>query len=90
MGNILSQCHATRVNVYLYVWNIIGLVGTILFIVVVLYFSYKNKATPEEREQRMQKDQEYILSKIRYYKDVRRQLDSRITNLPVIDTRPIY
>lgn len=84
MGDILNRCHTTRVNVYLYAWNIIALVGLVVFITVVLYVSYKNKPTPEEIEQRSLRDQEYILSKIRQYKDVRRQLDSRITNLPTL------
>jgi beta-lactamase regulating signal transducer with metallopeptidase domain len=91
MNDILARCHTNRVNIYLYVWNAAALIGTVAFIAIVLYTCYKSKPSAEEREQKMLRDQDYILSKIRYYKDIRRQMDSRsITGLPTLDTRPFY
>jgi type IV secretory pathway TrbF-like protein len=82
----LQKCHNNRVTIYYYVLNIgvlvlfFGIVGSIL------YYSYKNKLSPYEAEQKMINDQEYIMSKIRYYKeDTKKTKESQssfITDLP--------
>jgi type IV secretory pathway TrbF-like protein len=82
----LQKCHNHRVTIYYYALNIgilvlfFGIVGS------VLYYSYKNKLSPYEAEQKMMKDQEYIMSKIRYYKeDAKKTKESQssfITDLP--------
>ena len=82
----LQKCHSNRVNVYYYTLNI----GVILFIVLVfgaaLYYSSKHKKSEYEEKQKLLKDQEYVLSKIRHYqedKKTRREgQTSDITNLP--------
>jgi len=82
----LQKCHSNRVNVYYYTLNI----GVFLFIVLVfgfaLYYSGKNKKSEYEERQKLIRDQEYVLSKIRYYqedKKARREgQTSDITNLP--------
>ena len=83
----LQKCHNHRVTIYYYVLNIgilvlfFGIVGSIL------YYSYKNKLTPYEAQQKLLKDQAYILSKIRYYKEDRKNMEesqvSSITKLPI-------
>jgi hypothetical protein len=79
------------VNIYLYVLNI----GVFFFFmgltIAILYYCYKNRLTPEEAQQKQLKEQEYILSKIRYYKEQQRNITSRasITGLPTMDPRPI-
>lgn len=82
----LQKCHSNRVNVYYYTLN----VGVFLFVVLVfgaaLYYSNKNKRSEYEQHQKNIRDQEYVLSKIRYYqedKKARREgQTSDITNLP--------
>jgi hypothetical protein len=48
--------------------------------------------TPEENRQKLLKEQEYILSKIKFYKDHQRSISSKasITGLPTMDERPLY
>ena len=57
----------------------------LLFIVVVsvtLYYCYKQKPTAYEHEQKMLKDKQYILSKIRFYQAEQKNLmTSPIGNL---------
>ena len=91
MSDILNKCHDNRVNIYLYALNAFVLFSFILVIFLVLYYCYKNKLTPEEEYQKKLKDQEYILSKIRYYKEHQRNIASKamITELPMLDGRPI-
>ena len=82
----LQKCHNHRVTIYYYVLNISVLVLFFGIVGAVLYYSYKNKLTPYEAQQKMLKDQAYILSKIRYYKEDRKNMEesqvSSITNLP--------
>jgi hypothetical protein len=86
MFNTLKQCHTTRVNIYYYVFNIgifllfVAVVGTIL------YRCSLNKPTEYERQQKLLQDQQYVMSKIRYYKNEvdnnENQHITRLTNLP--------
>jgi hypothetical protein len=91
MSEILNKCHDNRVNIYLYSLNIGVLVSFSLVVFLVLYYCYKTKMNPEEEQQKRIKDQEYILSKIRYYKEHQRNIASKatITALPVLDERPL-
>ncbi len=87
INNTLQKCHENRVSIYYYVLN-----GGILFLFVLifglaLYFCYSNKPSEYEKRQKLLKDQEYILSKIRYHQDLHKQRQSQmsnITNLPYI------
>jgi len=92
MSNVLNKCHDNRVNIYLYALNTGVLLLFIGITCLILYYCYKTKTTPEENRQKMLKEQEYILSKIRFYKDHQRSIASRasITGLPTMDERPLY
>jgi hypothetical protein len=91
MSGILQSCHSTRVNIYLYALNIGVFVLFVGITAAVLYYCYRNRLSPEEAYQKRLKEQEYILSKIRYYKEQQRNIASRasITGLPTMDPRPI-
>ena len=84
----LQKCHHNRTAVYYYAFNIGFLVIFAGIVFLVLYNSYKNKLTPYEAEQKMLSDQQYILSKIRWFKDERKLAQegqmSSITNLPFL------
>lgn len=86
MTGVLQKCHENRVNIYLYVLNIGILILFVTVVSVVLYYCYKRKLSPEEDYQKRLKEQDYILSKIRYYKDHQRSIASRasITGLPTM------
>jgi len=83
----LNKCHTNRVTIYYYVFNI-GIF--ILFVLVfggVLYYCSKGKLSDEEKYRKMMKDQEYIVSKIRFYQDLHKEErvgSSAITDLPYI------
>jgi hypothetical protein len=84
----LQKCHTNRVSIYYYVLNI----GVFLLFVGVfglaLYYCSKQKLTEYEKQQKLLKDQQYVLSKIRYYqedkKERQRSQISGITDLPYI------
>jgi hypothetical protein len=72
-------------NYYLWAWNIFvfvlfaGIVGS------VLYYCYKEKPTDYEKEQQLLRDQEIVLSKIRFAQEMNeKRKTSGITDLPLL------
>jgi hypothetical protein len=84
----LQKCHTNRVSIYYYALNFgvlflfAGVVG------LILYYCSKKKLTDYEKQQKMLKDQQYVLSKIRYYQEDKKERQqsqvSGITDLPYI------
>jgi hypothetical protein len=87
--NNLKQCHNYRVNIYYYALNIGVFLIFVLVFGMTLYYCNKQKMSDYEKQQKTLSDQQYILSKIRYYKDETKHAHesshSSITNLPIID-----
>jgi hypothetical protein len=92
MSGVLNKCHENRVSIYLYVLNFGVLIVFCIIVGMTLYYCHKNKATPEEEYQKRMQEQEYVMSKIRLYKEHQRSIASRasITGLPTTDERPLY
>jgi hypothetical protein len=84
----LQKCHQNRTNIYHYAFNIGILVVFGGIVAMFLYNSYKNKLTPYEAEQKMLRDQYYVLSKIKWYQEDRKKTNeshsTSITNLPYV------
>jgi len=80
----LHRCREIRVSSYSMLFNMgilllfIGVFGT------ALYYCYTNKKSPEELQQKMVRDQEYVLSKIRFYQSEKHKATtSNLTDLPM-------
>lgn len=88
----LKSCHDIRVNLYYYVLNIGILVLFLCIFGLAIYYSSKNKLSDYELQEKMYMDQQYVLSKIRYYKEYKRDKEqsshSSITNLPIVNHYP--
>jgi hypothetical protein len=88
----LQKCHQKKDMWYGWIFNISLFIIIVIVIGTVLYFCRKRKLTPYEQHLKMEKEQNYILSKIRQYQtDIRNQptqpqynSTSSITNLPTI------
>lgn len=86
----LESCHSNRVKIYMTALNISVLMFVLFLFGGYLYYCYKNKPTVQERNQQMIRDQQYVLSKIRYYQNEKakhEQMMSDITTLPVVPTQ---
>jgi hypothetical protein len=82
LQNTLRTCHEHRVKIYSFALNAGVLTLFILIVSFTLYYCYKQKPTPYEQQQKMLKDQQYILSKIRFYQAEQKNLmTSPIGNL---------
>lgn len=82
----LKQCHNNRVNIYYYVFNIGIFIIFVSIVAGVLYYCHKTKISDYEKRRKMLYDQQYILSKIRFYQEEnndRKEHLSNITNLPM-------
>lgn len=78
LSQTLQKCHTVRMKYYGIILNVgiaivfFGVFGTIL------YYRHKNKPTDREAAKKMQKDQEYILSKIRFHQEQNHKMLSRV------------
>jgi len=90
MFQTLKKCHSTRVNVYYYALNTGVFVLFVGIFGLVLYYCNKNKLTEYESNQKMVRDQHYVLSKIKYYKDETKNMKdgqvTGITELPFLES----
>jgi len=81
----LQDCHHKRKEWYLFSWNIFIFLAFISVFGLALYICALRKKTAAEDKEKFQKDQEYILTKIRALKEqdsYRNQLKT-MTQLPV-------
>ena len=82
--------HQVLQNFYYYILNISVLLLFIFIVGITLYYCYKTKPNDYEKQQKMLRDQEFVVSKIRYHqensKQNREQHSSYITDLPFIQT----
>lgn len=65
--NTLSGCHDTRVQLYTTAFNVTVLVVLVVGVALTLYYCHKRQPSAYETHQKLLKDQDYILSKIRFY-----------------------
>ena len=79
----LKQCHHFKASYQNLLVNI-GLFLCFIFILIcILFFKYKGKPTPEEKHQKEQVKQQYILSKInQFQKSKREEQQTLINGLP--------
>lgn len=81
----LQTCHENRIRIYSTAFNILVLVSFLIFFSLALYYSYINKPSEHDKYKKQLQDQQYVLSKIRYYqnqKELQREQVSKITDLP--------
>jgi ATP-dependent helicase/DNAse subunit B len=82
----LKNCNKFRNNYNNYVINLILLFIFILVLGIFLFIRYRGKLTPLEKENKLNEQKTYILSKIRQLQDVKRQKSQElVTNLPKFD-----
>jgi hypothetical protein len=88
----LKQCHEFKDKYTSFFFNI-GILGAfILILSLILLFKYKGKLTPQEKELKERKKQEYIISKLQtlsaYRTEQRKVSGDLITDLPSWNDHP--
>ena len=74
MHDALNMCHSNRVRIYSIALNAGVLIIFAAIVFLTLYFCYRKKPTPYEAHQKMMRDQEYVLSKIKFYQSEQKNL----------------
>ena len=80
----LKSCHEYKSNIMSWILNTTLFILFFITLGIILYYSRKDGLTPYERQEKMIKEQEYIVSKIRDYKEMNKNTSS-ITNLPIVN-----
>jgi len=95
--NTLSACHQTRVKYHSIILNVLVFVVFVGVFGGILYYCYRKKPTIEQSRSQMERDQQFILSKIRFYQEQRQKLEgnswkpgAEITGLPSISGTSMY
>lgn len=92
LDGALKKSHEIRIKYHRIIFNF-GLVFGFFFVVgAVLYYRYTNKPTPAEADYKLIKDQEYVLSKIRFFQEQNQRINesnrvaagAEISGLPVV------
>jgi hypothetical protein len=83
IGEMLKQCHKYKEQYYNNVFNIMLFISFFVILGILLLYKYKGKLTPEEIAENDKLKKQYILSKIKLYKEEKiRTQQSLITGLP--------
>jgi len=88
MFHTLRSCHQYRENIYYYILNFGILFVFVIIAGLALYNCSLNKMSDLEKQQKMIQDQQYVMSKIRHYKqemDDNKEMMTNITNLPALE-----
>ena len=87
----LHKCHDIRVRYYSVMLNVGVFLGFVCIVGSVLYYCYITKLSPKDTTYKIMKDQDYILSKIRFYQEQQSRINesaasysTAITDLPVV------
>lgn len=81
----LQFCHEKKSRIQSWVFNLIGYSLFFIVVSIVLYCCRKRKMTPYEEAEKLRRDQDYVMSKIKQYQTAKRPDNtSAITHLPVI------
>lgn len=91
LTNALHKSHNIRVKYHSIIWNGGILFICLFFLLAFLYYRYTHKETNVDRQYKLISDQEYVLSKIRYFQEQHRRIQesskvspgAEITGLPV-------
>jgi hypothetical protein len=65
LSKSLDNCHKIKDFYYTQTFNFYLGIGFFICLGILLYVKYKGKLTPEEKEAKLRKQQEYILSKLK-------------------------
>ena len=87
----LHKCHQTRIKIHSVALNILVFVVFTGILGGFLYYCYVSKPSSNDANYKIMKDQEFILSKIRFFQEQQAHINeqtSPITGLPAFDKDP--
>ena len=87
LNETLKQCHAFKLSYHNLIFNITLFISFVVGLTLILYFNYKGKLTPIEKQHKERAKHQYILSKIKNLQEAKRRARQElITGLPSWDS----
>jgi hypothetical protein len=87
LNETLKQCRKFKISYNNFLFNVSLGVGFLIILGIILFFKYKGKPTPAEKEMKNRQKQQYILSKIQNFQESKRRAHQElITGLPHWET----
>jgi len=87
LSETLKQCRIFKITYNNLLINIALGVGFLLLLGTILFFKYKGKLTPVEKDMKNRQKQQYILSKIQNFQEAKKRAHQElITGLPHWET----
>jgi len=87
LNETLRQCRVFKNAYHNLLFNISIGVTFLVILAIILFFKYKGKLTPAEKEMRNRQKQQYILSKIQNFQEAKQRAHQElITGLPHWET----
>jgi len=94
LDGALKKSHEIRIKYHRIIWNAGLVFGFVFIVAAVMYYRYLDKPTPKEANYKLIKDQEYVLSKIRFFQEQNQRINesnrlaagAEISGLPVVHT----
>lgn len=83
----LHQCKLIKEKHYNFLFNLGLFILFFLILGLVLYYKYKGNISKEQIEIKQRQQQEYIISKLRLFQDMKKE-NTLITDLPVWNQNP--
>jgi hypothetical protein len=74
----LQECHQVRIGFYSRIFNIALFITMVLGIAIFIYIKWKYRPTEAETKARINREQEYILSQIKFYQEQQKRGPSGI------------
>ncbi len=81
LNHSLNNCKNNKYKYYNSIFNISAFIIFLVLFVGLLFYKYKGKLSPLEKEEKIRKQKYYIFSKIKQYEQINNN-QSMITNLP--------
>lgn len=89
LSSTLEQCHVLKVKYYNFLYNLGLFLAFVIVVCLTLYFKYNRKNDLKLQSENKQKQQEYILNKLRFMQDYRKnQVSDLMTDLPTWQNNP--
>lgn len=84
----LKECHNFKNRHISFIYNIGLAIFFFILCISILYFMYKGRLTPNEKEIKDRQKKQYIMTKLMQLSEHKRKNSNRITNLPDWSNNP--
>lgn len=83
----LNQCRIIKEKYNNFIFNLVLFILFFVIVSLILYYNYKGRISKEEKDIKLRKQQEYIVSKLQFMQEIKKN-NNLITELPIWNQNP--